>query len=136
MLRGSYTAPIPLPDVGKIYTLTGMGVVAGLGKVSVTGSLHALGFIPGGSAGGTITLANTHGTLTVALTGPTQPGFSALPSQLTSSITGGTGRYKNLRGTGTATLRMQPYDHPDMCFPVPGGCGLFPDAGTFTLRLT
>jgi hypothetical protein len=110
--------------------------VAGLGKVSVNGFVHALGYLPTGNAGGTITLSNAHGTLTFALKGPTQPGFSAPPTQFNSSITGGTGRYKNLRGAGTATLQMAPFDHPDICFPIPRGCGQFPDAGIFTLRLT
>jgi hypothetical protein len=136
MLSGNYTAPIPIPDVGKGYTLTGTGVVAGLGKVSVSGSLYSLGFILSGRAGGTVTLSNQHGTLMFSLMGPIQPGFSALPTQFTSAITGGTGRYKNLRGTGTATLHLEPFDHPDFCLPAPGGCRQFPDAGTFTLRLT
>jgi hypothetical protein len=136
LLTGSYNAPIPIPDAGKTYTLTGTGLVAGLGKVSVTGSLHTLGFTPSGRAGGTLTLSNQHGTLTFALTGPLQPGFLGLSSQFTSAITGGTGRYKNLRGTGTATLQLQPFIYPGLaCFPQPQGCR-FPDAGNFTLRLT
>jgi len=49
MLSGNYTAPMSIPDVGKAYTLTGTGVVAGLGKVNVSGSLYALGFIPRGT---------------------------------------------------------------------------------------
>jgi hypothetical protein len=137
MLTGNYTSPMAIPDVGKGYNLTGHGVVAGLGRVSVSGALHSLGFVPSGHAGGTITLANTHGSLTFALTGPTQPGFSGMPTRFTSTITGGTGKYKNLRGTGTAMLHLEPFEHPDFCLPAPGGgCQPFPDAGTFTLRLT
>jgi hypothetical protein len=136
LLNGNYTSPMPIPDVGKVYMLTGTGVVAGLGKVSVGGSLHALGFTPTGQAGGTLTLANTLGTLTFALTGPTQPGFAALPTRFTTTITGATGKYKNLRGTGTALLHLEPFLYPALCLPAPRGCHPFPDAGTFTLRLT
>jgi hypothetical protein len=136
LLGGNYTSPLAIPDAGKAYTLTGTGFVAGLGKVSVSGSLSALGFTSSGHAGGTLTLSNPHGTLTFALTGPLQPGFSPLPTRFWSAITGGTGRYKNLRGTGTATLHLEPFLYPAICIPAPGGCRPFPDAGTFTLRLT
>jgi len=134
LLTGSYTSLFHIPESGTPYTLTGSGVVAGLGKVSVTASLQAVGMISNGQAGGTLTLSNAHGTLTFSLTGPTQPGFSALPTQFTSTITGGTGRYKNLRGTGTATLHLDPILlRAIACFPQPRGC---PDMGGFTLKLT
>ena len=91
MLSGNYTSPMAIPDVGKSYTLTGHGGVAGLGKVSVSGSLYALGFTPSGHAGGTLTLSNSQGTLTLALIGPTQPGFSPLPTRFINPINFNTG---------------------------------------------
>jgi hypothetical protein len=134
MLTGFYTTLFHIPESGTPYTLTGSGVVAGLGQVTVSASLQTVGMLSSGQATGTLTLSNAHGTLTFSLTGPTQPGFAALPTQFTSTITGGTGRYKNLRGTGTATLHLMPIlsGTAIACFPQPKGC---PDMGGFRLRL-
>jgi len=135
LLTGFFTTRFPTPESGTPYQLTGSGVVAGLGKVSVTASLQAVGMVNSGQARGTLTLSNPHGTLTCSLTGPTQPGFSALPAQFSTAITGGTGRYRNLRGTGTATLQLERIlsGAAIACFPQPRGC---PDMGGFRLRLS
>ena len=135
LLTGFFTSLFHNPDSGTPYSLTGSGGVAGLGQVSVTASLQTVGMLNNGQASGTLTMSNAHGTLTFSLTGPTQPGFSALPTQFTSTITGGTGRYKHLRGTGTATLQLERIllGTAIACFPQPKGC---PDMGAFRLRLT
>ena len=83
---------------------------------TVTGTLHSLGFIQQGHAGGTLTLSDSQGTLTLQLTGPVLdpcPGrfshhraASPLPNQFAFEITGGTGAFENATGRGTASLQL------------------------------
>ena len=69
LLSGSYSAHT-FPDVGTTYDLSGKGQVRPFGPMDVTGTLHSLGFIQQGHAGGTLTLSDSQGTLTLQLTGP------------------------------------------------------------------
>jgi hypothetical protein len=78
LLQGTYSAS-SFPDAGTTYALSGQGQVAPLGPTGVTGSPHSLGFILHGHAGGTLTLSDARGTVTVQLTGPLQNGFSPRP---------------------------------------------------------
>jgi hypothetical protein len=135
-LAGTYNLQNPIPDVGTVYQLTGAGVVAGLGRVSVSGSLHSLGFIASGQAGGTLTLVNHRGTLTVQLVGPAQAGFSPLPAAFTYSVTGGTGAYAHVRGSGKATVTLHPFLFPTMFICPPNAMCAQPVGGSFTLKLT
>ena len=74
-------------------------------------------FIQPGQGGGTLTLSNSQGTLTLKLTGlfvdvpgPFQPDFSSLPDRFDRfdyEITGGTGAFANATGRGTASLHLQ-----------------------------
>jgi len=105
LLSGSYSAHT-FPDVGTTYDLSGKGQVRPFGPMDVTGTLHSLGFIQQGHAGGTLTLSDSQGTLTLQLTGPLQRGFSPLPNQFAFEITGGTDAFKNATGQGTAFLRL------------------------------
>ena len=73
LLSGSYSAHT-FPDVGTTYDLSGKGQVRPFGPMDVTGTLHSLGFIQQGHAGGTLTLSDSQGTLTLQLTGPLQRG--------------------------------------------------------------
>jgi len=102
---GSFSAHT-FPDVGTSYALSGQGQVQPLGLTNVTGDLNSLGFISQGHAGGTLTLSNSKGTLTLELTGPLQSGFSPLPDQFDYEITAGTGAYVNATGRGTAFLNL------------------------------
>ena len=104
-VSGSFSAHT-FPDVGTSYTLSGQGQVQPLGPTNVTGVVHSLGFIFQGHAGGTLTLSNSKGTLTLELTGPLQSGFSPLPNQFNYEIMGGTGDYANATGRGTASLEL------------------------------
>jgi hypothetical protein len=97
---GTWTAQSSNPDVGATQDLVGNGKLKGLGEVQVQGSLHLTGFIQSGHAEGTLALTNSHGSVTLVLTGPTQPGFSGPPKSFTFTIASGTGRYKGWQGSG------------------------------------
>ncbi len=112
LLSGSYSAHT-FPDAGTSYALSGQGRVRPLGPTNVTGSLHSLGFILQGHAGGTLTLSDSKGTLTLGLTGPLQSGFSPLPDQFDYEITGGTGAFAHATGRGTASLVLLPAITPN-----------------------
>jgi hypothetical protein len=106
--RGDYTSEARIPDVGTSYTVFSMGRLARFGPAVVTGNLHSLGFISSGHAPGTLRVVLARGTLTLNLTGPTQPGFSPLPSQFSFVITSGTGRFHNAVGSGTVDVTLKP----------------------------
>ena len=133
LLSGSYSAHT-FPDVGTTYDLSGKGQVRPFGPMDVTGTLHSLGFIQQGHAGGTLTLSDSQGTLTLQLTGPLQRGFSPLPNQFAFEITGGTGAFANATGGGTAFLQLvaDPIDVLDGPAATPN---LLVQAGNFDLDL-
>jgi hypothetical protein len=96
--RGTYVLESPVPDTGAAYTIRTSGKVAHLGRAIVSGSLDSLGFIAYGHARGTLHVAVAGGALTLELTGPTQPGFSPLPTKFSYVITQGTGKFHNRVG--------------------------------------
>jgi hypothetical protein len=102
---GTWTAQPGIPDVGETQNLVGNGKLHGLGEVQVQGSLHLTGFIRFGNAEGTLTLTNPHGSVTLALTGPTQPGFSGPPQSFTFTIASGTGCYQGWQDSGQLNFR-------------------------------
>jgi hypothetical protein len=109
---GTYTSESPVPDIGATYSVRTSGKLARLGRASVSGSLNSTGFIAQGRAGGTLLVTVPGGTLTLALTGPTQPGFSPLPTKFSYVITEGTGRFHNRAGKpvgkGTVDVVLDP----------------------------
>lgn len=122
-IGGTWTLRGQVPDAGGAYQLSGNGTLAPLGPVRVAGSLQSPGLIAQGRTTGALTLTSAQGTLTLALSGPSQAGDSSQaggsppPSSLTYSVTGGTGAYAGEHGTGTARLVMTPERRPT---PVPG----------------
>src|SRR5262249_46736448 len=106
--EGQYQVNVPNPDVGKAYDITGSGHVRGIRRASITGDLHSLGFIAQGNAQGDLTLKGPRGTLRLHLTGPQQAGFQPLPSQFSFTTSGGTGQYRKIHESGTATLVLTP----------------------------
>ncbi len=111
-LRGQYFASgedMRPADAPLQVGLDGAGTVQPLGRVTMTGSLAFGGFLPPErpDIGGTVTLQNARGSITVRLTG--SGGNSQIPEtrfRLDASITRGTGIYANLRGIGTASAQF------------------------------
>jgi hypothetical protein len=103
LLSGSYSAFSGVDTIS--YDLSGQGQVQPLGPMTVTGHLN---FLLPGHVGGTLTLSNSQGTLTLTLTGPLQRGVSPLPTPnlFAFAITGGTGAFTNATGRGTASLQL------------------------------
>jgi hypothetical protein len=121
--QGTYSADLVQSGAGAQYRLSGNADIQGLGHVSVSGSLHGVGFIQHGHAGGTLTFTNAHGSLTVDLIGPIQDAFSPLPELFNEQIVSGTGAYAHWTGHEGAQLDL---------WPVAGPADKGPH-GTFTL---
>jgi hypothetical protein len=107
-LTGKYIATgedLRAADAPYEVSLNGAGTIRGLGKVTMTGTLHFGGFRMPNQPDiiGNVTLTNAKGSINVQLTG--SGGFRTIPNSrfaLDASIVSGTGDYANLRGIGTA----------------------------------
>jgi hypothetical protein len=104
---GDYTAVSSRLDPGTTYRLQGSADLAGLGPVTVAGSVSAVGFVQHGHAAGSLTFANARGSVTVQLQGPEQPGFSPLPQAFAYRVVGGTGAFQRLTSQGTLQLALR-----------------------------
>jgi hypothetical protein len=104
--QGSYTGDAVQAGAGAEYRLQGTADLAGLGRVAVSGSVRAVGFIQHGHAGGDLTFTNGRGSVTVELLGAEQPAFSPLPQAFHYRVVAGTGAYKDLAGQGTLQLAL------------------------------
>ena len=105
---GTYHGPAVIIDAGTGFTLTGTADLGALGTFHVTGHVQRVGFLTQGRATGDLVLTSAHGSITLALHGPVQPGFSAVPHELVYSVTGGTGAYRHLTGYGTVGMTLRP----------------------------
>jgi hypothetical protein len=105
-LHGQWKAEAPHPDVGTTSDLTGLGDLAGVGPVTVAGAVTGVGMIANGHAAGTLTITGSGGTVTLKLTGPSQPGFAALPDGFDYTVTGGTGNLATLQSQGRVYLHL------------------------------
>jgi hypothetical protein len=134
--QGTYTTHRKNPDTGTTYDLKTMGRFRGYGPATVTGKLQSTGFVANGRAFGTLEVVLPHGTLTLALTGPSQHGFSSLPTTFTYVITKGTGQFHNRVGDpvgrGTVKLNLIPPTTPTSLHDT-GGATLVFHAGTVAL---
>jgi hypothetical protein len=122
---GVYSTNRTLPDVGTTYHFNGSANLAGMGAVTVTGSITTVGFMVQGQAHGTLTFANARGSVTVEVLGPSQPGFSALPGHFEFKVISHTGAFSHLWASGTLSLALHPFPTADLL----GG------RGTFTLTV-
>ncbi|HZW33152.1 MAG TPA: hypothetical protein VFF52_20720 [Isosphaeraceae bacterium] len=113
---GDYTSTQGPPDTGTHYHLTAAGRLTPIGRAVVSGSFQTPGFIRGGQASGTLTIAAAHGTLTLNLTAPgpirvnasTAAGPMILVNDFTYTITKGTGRYAHDKGLGRVVITTTP----------------------------
>jgi hypothetical protein len=106
-LTGTYTTTHANPDTGTQYTLSGSGTLNLLGKVTAKGTLHSLGNLASGHAGGTVTITVGKDTIVLQLTGPKQKSFDPLPTQFTYKVTKATGQFASLKGQhGTVDLTL------------------------------
>ena len=105
-IKGTYTTPLALPDVGKTYAFSGSGTAGALGAVSVSGKVKLPGFVASGHATGTLTLSNSQGSVTLALTGPLEPGFGAFPATLSYTVTSATGAYFDNIASGIIAVTL------------------------------
>jgi len=94
-------------DQGVAFTFSGQGTVKPLGSVSLRGTLHKVGLIAGGRAGGSLTLTTSQGSVMLTLLGPKQNGPASLPGHFSFKITAATGGYTQDVGHGTAELTLK-----------------------------
>src|SRR5207249_4044414 len=117
--HGKYTGDAVQSDRGLGFVLRGTANLAGMGHVAVHGSVHAVGFIQHGHAGGELTFSNSKGSVTVELTGPEQTAFSKLPTKFSYRVTGGTGSFASFSDHGSLSLFLRPSSdqtHPHGAF--------------------
>jgi hypothetical protein len=108
-VQGTYVSTDRIPDVGRSWTVSAKGKLSGLGETTVAGTLHSTGFILQGHAGGTLTLKDARGSMTLTLTGPPQSGFSGLPAKFSFVVTKATGHDRGqLNHTGTVAVSLIP----------------------------
>jgi hypothetical protein len=105
---GTYQGPAVAVDTGTSLTLRGSADLGALGKFQFTGRVQGVGMIAWGRAAGELVLTNGHGSITLALHGPTQQAFGALPHEMVYTVSGGTSDYSHLSGYGTVGLHLTP----------------------------
>jgi hypothetical protein len=103
---GNFSTSVPAGDAGSVYTFSGTGNIAKLGKIQVFGSIMAVGDEMHGHAQGTITFSGDKGSLTLAVTGPKQHFFAPLPTKFQYHVYGGTGVGQALQVQGTLTINL------------------------------
>lgn len=113
-IDGTIKQQLGMPDAGVVYALKGSADLAGLGRVNVTGTLHGVGMIAQGQASGTLTINNAHGSVTVSMVGPIQPGFSPLPQHFHFKVVGSSGEYQGLESAGSLTLELSALQGPGL----------------------
>jgi len=120
--HGTYTSDLAIPDVGTTYHFTGTADLAGMGRVTVSGSVTSVGFIQSGRAHGFLTFSNAKGSVTLEIFGPPQAGFAALPERFNFNVVGRrTGEFAHLSAKGTLKLALQALPTGDL----PGPHGTF-----------
>jgi hypothetical protein len=121
---GDYITGVKTSEGGTESRLYGEMYLVGVGQVSVTGTVWTVG-TAAGEGGGTITLRNDKGSITLALEGPEQAASSKLPKNFHFEVIEGTGAYANFRETGQIHLNL------DSSHALGGG----KDGGDFTLTI-
>ena len=107
-IRGTYTMPQVPPDGGPAYNFQGRTTIGVSGDVTVSGTVRLPGLIVAGQASGALTLRNAGGSITLAVTGPIEPGFGRFPSVLTYVIAQSTGAFAGKNGSGSIRVTLVP----------------------------
>lgn len=105
-LDGTATDRQSVPDVGAAVELIGSGKVAPLGQVHDTATIHAAGFIRNGRDQGQMVLFNEKGSVNLLLVRAAGHPFDTLTGSYRFTITGGSGLYGGVRGSGKAVLDL------------------------------
>jgi hypothetical protein len=104
--QGSFNLAPTRFGQGPLYSLRGTGTIAGMGSVSVTGSLSAPALHATGPVTGMLVMKTSQGSVTVALTAPSQSGNSALPTSYQYHIVASSGVFFGSSATGTMHLSL------------------------------
>jgi hypothetical protein len=107
---GTYIFDSIVVDSGFTYQFSGNGHFGQLGDAAISGSIQSVGMIQQGRAHGTLTFTNAHGSVTLTVDGPIQPGFGPMPIWFTYRVTQASGSFKNLQDHGT--LRIDYHQYP------------------------
>ena len=109
---GTYTSPFLRPDNRPGYVLQGDAALAALGRVKISGAI--VGVMPGqfGTATGTLTFTNDHGSVTIDLQGLPQRGFGGVPFDWQYKVSAATGDYANIQDQGALRLILKPTPTP------------------------
>ncbi len=105
---GTYRVSVPVPDAGTVYQFQGTGTVTPLGLMTISGHVTLPGLILQGHASGTLTLTNSNGSVTLALTGPTEDGFGSFPTTLAYTIAQASGLYAGDAASGSISVTLIP----------------------------
>jgi hypothetical protein len=95
-----------MSDAGPTLQFRGAGQLRALGRVKVTASVQALGFVNISRAEGYVNISASNGGITLHLIGPLQHGLSEPPESFQYVIQGGTGAYEGATGKGRVDLLM------------------------------
>jgi hypothetical protein len=104
--HGTFLVNVLVVDSGLTFQIAGQGHFAKLGDVSIAGSIEGTGMIASGQAHGTLTFSNSHGSVTVEVTGPVQPAFGAMPTWFHYKVTSATGGFKSVKDSGTLRIDL------------------------------
>jgi hypothetical protein len=99
----SFAAPTRY-GTGATYLLFGSANLAGLGPVTLTGTIQMPFFRTVGAVTGTLTLVGSRGKVTVQLQAPAQSGALPPPKQFSYKIVGATRGYQGLQDSGTLQI--------------------------------
>ena len=124
--EGTYSGGVVVADAGQDAVLRGGADLASMGHVTVTGMISGPGFVVQGHAWGSLTFSNAQGSVSVALEGPLQAGFSPLPQQFSYRVQSVSGGYLSIRDHGTLTITWHPARvNPMVGSAVPRTFGMF-----------
>lgn len=104
---GEYQSKLGNPDTGVTHRLHGTATLQGTGKVVVTATIHAPGFINSSTFSGKMILQNSHGSVTVELTSFRPAGPAGLPVWYRYHITQATGKFHGMHDSGSMRLDVQ-----------------------------